>query len=82
MSTFMMSPYDTILDLSKGKDHKLYLEATKVLKEANQFNGKKSEYNKFSKLMEKSFKDVRVMKVLMIHTEWTIRTLTPNSERS
>ena len=66
----MTSPYDAILDISKGEDHKLYLEVTKVLKEAIQFNGKKVEYDKFSKLVGKSFKDVRVMEILMVPTEW------------
>ena len=70
ISTFTTSPYDAILDLLKGEYCKLYLEATEGLTESNQINGKKVDYDKFSKLMGKSFKDVTVMEVLMIPTKW------------
>ena len=46
----------------------LYTKVIKRLKYDNIFTGKKLEYNKFSTLTEKSFKDVRVMEVLTIPT--------------
>ena len=67
---FLLSPYDAPLDLLKNEDCKLYLEATKGLKEGNHFSGKKTEFAQFSKLMGKAFKEVRVMETLMIPTEW------------
>ena len=68
--SFQLSPYDVALDLSKNGDRKLYLEASKGLKEANLFTGKKIDFNQFSKLMGKSFKDVSVMETLVIPTKW------------
>ena len=65
---FRLSPYNTALHLSRSNDRKLYLEATKGLKEAHLFSGKKSDYSQFAKLMGKGFKDVRVMEVLTIPT--------------
>ena len=49
--TFRLSPYNTILDLSKNRDNKLYLESSKGLKEANLFTRKKIEFDQSSKLM-------------------------------
>ena len=68
--SFQLSPYDAALDLSKNDDRKLYLEAIKGLKEATHFTGKKTDFDQFSKLMGKAFKDVRVMEILTIPTEW------------
>jgi len=68
--SFQLSPYDTVLDLSKNEDSKLHLKASKGLKEDNLFTGKKTDFDKFSKLIGKVLKDVRVMEVLVILTEW------------
>ena len=68
--SFLLSPYDAALDLSKSDDRKLYLEAVKRLKEANHFTRKKTDFDQFSKLMGKAFKDVRVMEILAIPTKW------------
>lgn len=68
--TSRLSQYNTILNLSKNDDRKLYLEALKGLKESNLFTGKKTDFDQFSKLMGKSFEDVRVIKSLIIPTEW------------
>ena len=67
--SFILSPYDAPLDLLKNEDLKLYLEATKGLKEGNLYFGKKTDFDKFSKLMGKAFKNVRVMEILMIPTK-------------
>ena len=67
---FRLSPYDTILDLSKNDDRKMYLEAAKGLKEANLFTGEKTDFSQFSKLIGKAFRDVRVMECLLIPTKW------------
>ena len=66
----MLPPYDAPLDLSKNEDRNLYLKTTKVLKEGNLFLGKKTDFDKFSKLMGKTFKDVRVMEIIIIPTKW------------
>ena len=68
--SFQIYPYGAVLELSKNDDRKLYLEASKGLKEANLFTGKKTDFDQFSKLMGKSFKDVRVMETLVIPTKW------------
>ena len=52
-----------------NEDRKLYLEAMKGLKENNLFSGKKSDFDKFLKLMGKAFKDARVVELLTITTE-------------
>ena len=49
---------------------KIILKATKRLKEGNLFLGKKIDFDKFSRLMVKAFKDVRVMEILVIPTKW------------
>ena len=70
MTTFVLNPYNTTLDLSRLDKRKLYTEVIKGLKEGNHFTGKKSEYDTFSKLMDKSFRDVQVMESPTILTVW------------
>lgn len=78
---FQLSPYDAVLDLPKSEDRKLYLEAAKGLKEANLFTGKKKDYDKFSKLLGKAFKDVRVTESFQTPTEWDIANADPALQR-
>lgn len=68
--TFRLSPYDAILDLSKNYDRKMYLEAAKGLKEANLFTGENTDFFQFSKLMDKAFRDVRVIECLLTPSKW------------
>ena len=70
MTTFLLNPYDTKLDLTDKEDRKLYQEACRGLQETDRFNGKREIYSNFVKLMEKQLQDTRLMECLMIPTTW------------
>ena len=68
----ILNPFDIDLDLSDKDDRKRFAEASKGLSEKSFFNGKRETFAAFSKLMEKEFNDVRVMKCLSVPTEWNV----------
>ena len=58
MTTFLLNPYDADLDLSDKDDRKLFQEGSKGIKSTNKdecilFDGKKANFNKFSKIIGK-----------------------------
>ena len=69
---FILNPYEANLDLTDKDDRKLFADASKGLKDDNLFDGKRENFAKFSKLIEKEFNDVRVMKCLSVPTEWDV----------
>ena len=70
MAAFLLNPYDSELDLTNKDDRKLYENACKGLKEDSLFNGKRENYSNFVKLIEKEFKNTRMMEALEISREW------------
>ena len=52
MVTFILNPYETVLDLTKKEDRKLFLDAWKWLPERNKFDGKRENFGNFAKLLE------------------------------
>ena len=70
MTTFITNPYEKVLDLNDSSDLKLYKEAVKGLEKEDKFDGKKENFDKFQKLMGKSFKEFRCMEALTIPTKW------------
>ena len=68
--TFVLNPYDNVLDLSDKEDRKLFTDGCKGLKENDLFDGKKQNYGKFVKLIEGEFLDTRTMEALEINTHW------------
>ena len=70
MTTFITNPYEKVLDLNDPSDLKLYKEAVKGLEKEDKFDGKKENFDKFQKLMGKSFKEFRCMEALTIPTKW------------
>ena len=70
MTSFILNPYDQLLDISK-KDHlKLYTDGCKGLEKDLRFDGKRENYDKFVKLFGKRMSDTRVKECLLISTEW------------
>ena len=65
---FILNPYDANLELTNRDYRKLFQDACKGLKDEDRFTGKKAEYHNFSKMIEKSFEDLRVMEALNIPT--------------
>ena len=69
---FILNPFEANLDLTDKDDRKLFADASKGLKDENLFDGKRENFAKFSKLIEKEFNDVRVMKCLSVPTKWDV----------
>jgi len=76
---FILNPFEANLDLT-DKD-KLFSEASKGLKDENLFDGKRENFAKFSKLIEKEFNNVRVMKCLSVPTTWDVGAATAAGRR-
>ena len=70
MTTFLLNPYDAILNLNNKEDRKLFQDGCKGLKEKDLFGGERDKYSDFVKLIEKNFNSVRVMEALQIATKW------------
>ena len=69
MTTFLLNPYDAILDLTNKDDRKLFQDASKgIVSKDELFDGKKNQFANFSKLLAKEFSDIRVMECLRIPT--------------
>ena len=68
---FVLNPYDLDLDLNNKDDRKIFTDGSKGLKnEEDFFDGDKSKFSNWSKLMEPLFKKTRLMGCLGIPTEW------------
>ena len=56
MTSFLLNPYDAVLDLADKEDRKLFQESCKGLPEKSLFDGQKHHYQDFVKLTEKELK--------------------------
>ena len=81
MTTFKTNPYDRLLDLDKASDLKLYNKAVEGLEKEDKFDGKKANFDKFQKLIGKSFRDVKVMEALLIPTKWDVNNADPEAKK-
>ena len=81
MTTFKTNPYDRLLDLDKASDLKLYNKAVEGLDKEDKFDGKKANFDKFQKLIGKSFRDVKVMEALLIPTKWDVNNADPEAKK-
>ena len=70
MTTFILNPYDAVLNLGDKDDRKLFTEGCDGLKKEDYFDGKKQNYGNFAKLLEGELHDTRTMEALQIHTRW------------
>ena len=77
----ILNPYDLDLDLTDKDDRKLFAEASQGLAEKSHFDGKRETFAAFSKLMEKEFDDVRIMKCLSVPTKWDVGAATVAGRR-
>ena len=76
MTTFLTNPYDTPLNLGDKNDRKLFAEACRVLKEKDTFDGSKTGYNNFVKLIKYKLESTRTTGVLEIFIKWNIKART------
>ena len=78
--SFILKSYDATLNLADRDNMKLFENGYKGLKSEDTFDGQKGKYSEFAKLIEKYFKDVRVMCAFEIATEWLAIGRTPTQD--
>ena len=67
---FILNLYNESLDLNNQDDRKLFKVSYNGLDAKDAFDGKKLNYTKFTKLIEKDFNNIRVMSTLKVATKW------------
>ena len=79
MTTFILNPYEADLDLTNKEDRKLFLDACKGLPDKDKFDGKRENFGNFAKLLEQQLNSTRTMEAMVVNTEWTTGTRTPDA---
>ena len=81
MSSFILNPYDTKLDLANKDDRKLYQDACKGLTKENQFDGQKKNIKTSSNSLKNISRERRYWRYWKIIVAWDNTASDPEAQK-